>query len=99
VKFEKAAFIGLEEAPEELAQMQLYPNPSEGRVELLTDFTAGTLVRWSLRTINGQQIQQDQFLTDGLEVQFLDFSELPAGVYVFELHAAQEHFTQRLILK
>jgi len=99
VKFEKAAFIGLEEAPEEFAQMQLYPNPSEGRVELLTDFTAGTSVRWSLRTINGQQIQQDQFLTDGLEVQFLDFSELPAGVYVFELHAAQEHFTQRLILK
>jgi len=99
VKFEKAAFIGLEEAPEELAQVQLYPNPSEGRVELLTDFTAGTPVRWSLRTINGQQIQQGQFLTDGLEVQFLDFSELPAGVYVFEMHAGQEYFTQRLILE
>ncbi len=99
VKLEKAAFMSVEQAPVTLAPVQLYPNPSEGAVELLTDVQPGTQVRWSLHNLSGQSVADGQFEAQGLEVQFLDFTALPSGVYVFELQAGQEHFTERVVLK
>jgi len=59
----------------------------------------GTQVRWSLHNLSGQSVADGQFEAQGLEVQFLDFTALPSGVYVFELQAGQEHFTERVVLK
>lgn len=99
VRLEKAAFMSVDEETAMVAPVQLYPNPSEGAIELLTDFDTGVRVDWSVRNVSGQSVTSGHFEAQGLEVQFLDLTMLPAGVYVFELYADQKHYTERIVLQ
>ena len=98
VKLEKAAFMELEELGQPLKPFVLYPNPSSGEVDFLVDFAEGVEVRWELTDLNGKTVRKAPFISESLEVKTLDFTGLPAGVYVLNIQAGSEWFVERIVL-
>ena len=99
VKLQQAAFIDVEEWAAPVSRIMVYPNPSNGWVELLTDVAQGTQVHYQLMDVTGKTVAQDQFLSSPLEVRELDFSALSSGVYLLHVQAGSEVFTERLMLR
>ena len=99
VKLEKAAFMELEELREPLKPFVLYPNPSGGELDFLVDFAEGVEVRWELTDLNGKTLQKAHFVSERLEAKKLDFTKLPAGVYMLNIQAGSEWFVEKIILQ
>lgn len=99
VKFDKAAFMDVDDDEFEISNVELYPNPTSGAVELLTDFPAGTPVQWTLVNVSGQELEYGMYEAQGLEVQSLDFEHLPAGYYLLKVEAQGKVVPKRLLIQ
>ena len=69
-----------------------YPNPSTGLVYLRGLATSGT---WVVTAIDGKQIRSGALQTFR---QALHLEDLPAGVYIMQLHATNKVWKQPLVL-
>ncbi|WP_345114221.1 T9SS type A sorting domain-containing protein [Hymenobacter algoricola] len=72
-------------------RLQLYPNPTTGRVTVLLPGT--TALTGAVLNTLGQQVQQFTLAPGGQ----LDVTTLPAGVYTVRLQTPQGQITRRLI--
>ncbi|MCH2045079.1 MAG: T9SS type A sorting domain-containing protein, partial [Saprospiraceae bacterium] len=75
----------------------IFPNPSNGKVNFT--FTSAVAVESDLiiRNTLGQIVYQTPNLWD--QNLTLDMSEMSAGLYLVELHQADQVYTQKLILR
>lgn len=80
-------------------QINLSPNPSDGQVKILMDFTTVQReVQLSIFNISGQLIKED-FLGDLQQFSSdFDLSEWSNGVYFFTINSGDFSITKRLIL-
>lgn len=99
VKLEKAAFMGLEDLEQPLKPFALYPNPSSGELDFLVDFAEGVEVRWELTDLNGNTLRKAHFVSEQLDVKKLDFTPLPAGLYLLNIQAGPDWFVEKIVLQ
>ncbi len=99
VKTDDAAFMNLDENALALEPYLLYPNPSAGEVQWLTDFPVGEQVQWTLHDLTGRAAAAGNFTSQGPAIETLDFNELTAGVYVLRFSVGDRFYTERLVLE
>lgn len=75
--------------------LDIYPNPSNGLVQLqISGFQQG-MMEWSLMTTTGSLVNQGM-ATSG---QWLDWSHLAKGTYVFKMNSLQGTLVKQVILQ
>jgi hypothetical protein len=75
--------------------LDIYPNPSNGLVQLqISGFQQG-MMEWSLMTTTGSLVNQGM-ATSG---QWLDWSHLAKGTYVFKMNTQQGTLVKQVILQ
>lgn len=75
--------------------LDLYPNPSNGRVQLNASGISNTLFEWSLMSTTGMLVDQGM-ATSG---EWLDWSGLAKGTYVFRLNSEEGAMIKQVILQ
>ena len=75
--------------------MDLYPNPSNGRVQLNANGMSNTPFEWSLMSAAGALVDQGMS-TPG---EWLDWSGLAKGTYVFRLNSEDDILIKQVILQ
>ena len=83
-------YLGMAEAP--AGGVQLYPNPTDGLLNLSSE--NGPISDLVLKTLTGQTIGQKHPAEDRLT---WDLSDLPAGVYVMEIQTAAGFRTEKIV--
>ena len=96
-KLSKAAFMSTPEWAELTKPYALYPNPTAGPLDLLLDFPSGEQVQLDVVNIQGRIVRKDRMTSSGTEVQTLDLSELPAGLYMVRITAGGRSYTERIV--
>jgi glycosidase len=100
VKLDKAEFMDLEESTfADLDPVMIFPNPTQGAVEVLLDFPEGQNLEWHLTDLNGRVVERGVFLNAYQSVETLDFSNLPKGLYLLRIVSEHEQMTKRLMLQ
>ena len=74
----------------ELDDVNLWPNPTEGRIALSTPVDSGSL---TLTDLSGKLLFSAQLNTN---IQRLNFSHLPAGSYLLRITTAEGYSVQRV---
>lgn len=75
--------------------LEMYPNPSNGRVQLQISGAQQGRLEWSMMTTTGALVDQGM-ATSG---QWLDWSHLAKGTYVFKMNAPQGSLVKQVILQ
>ncbi len=75
--------------------LDLYPNPSNGSVQLNASGISNTLFEWSLMSTTGMLVDQGM-ATSG---EWLDWSGLAKGTYVFRLNSEEGAMIKQVILQ
>lgn len=75
--------------------LDLYPNPSNGLVQLNASGISNTLFEWSLMSTTGMLVDQGM-ATSG---EWLDWSGLAKGTYVFRLNSEEGAMIKQVILQ
>ena len=76
--------------------LQLFPNPSNGQVNLLLDSPLDMEAEIVIFSVDGRIIQRSRMAAEQLQTS-LDLAFLPAGTYFIRLITERNIFTQRLI--
>jgi len=85
---------------EGLQVLNVYPNPTTGQVkiDLATDMSVN--VNINIRSIDGRIVYtQNVPSVDGDFTQFVDLSQVTAGLYFVEVRTVNQHQVQKLIIK
>jgi len=100
VKFHKPSAAGISNAGN-LEQLDLYPNPTEGRFRL--SFKAKKSVdnlSISVTDVTGRQVLAHQFSNAGKSfTQDIDLTNKPRGIYLVEMIADGEKIVRKVIVK
>jgi hypothetical protein len=77
-------------------EVKVYPNPSNGVFNVKTDKISGNL---NLRLVDmaGKSLWKGSYSTFNQTLYTLDFTYLPAGVYVLEVKTNKEYHTVKLV--
>lgn len=79
--------------------LRIYPNPTAGRqVNVLLDMQKSSSIVLQVYDLNGRQIIQQDFVTDGFSNKQIDLSELSSGIYIFKFSTDHFSTTKKLIL-
>ncbi len=89
--------IGIDENFEE--RLTVYPNPSNGLVNIEFNLAEPAKIRLSIMDLLGQSYSDRELqLNDGLNREQLNASELANGIYLIRIEKEGEIFTRKLIL-
>ena len=75
--------------------LDLYPNPSNGRVQLKVSGEQQGMLEWSMMSSTGAVVDQG-LASSG---QWFDWSGLAKGTYVFKLNAQQGGLVKQVVLQ
>jgi hypothetical protein len=100
VKFHKPSAVGIANGGN-LEQLDLYPNPTDGRFRLTFKARkAVENVHISVTNITGQQVIDHHFSNAGRSfTQELDLTSQPRGIYLVEMIADGEKVVRKVIVK
>ena len=86
------------ESPRNTAQAFAYPNPASNSTNISLRLATSAEVSLSLYDILGRKVRSHQYgrLARGPHTVTLDLSTLPAGPYVFQIHADEATWTGQL---
>lgn len=89
--------VGVEEGSDLRRLVRLYPNPSQGRINL--EFMLGKPTDFSvcLRDLNGRVVQKRTIKANGHEEITLELIDLPLGMYLLELEGAGQRLVEKVI--
>ena len=93
---EKIISVGIgEQLP--AGALRLYPNPSEGMVNLSTEISGN----WEVNVfdVSGKVQAQERFVNQGFVNHQMNLSHLPAGLYFVNVRSEAGQTTSKLILK
>lgn len=93
-------FFGVEQIPS-IQNVSLYPNPSNGIVNVMYNAFSNTDVIITVLDINGRVMQNLPviYASEGYNVTQLDVTGYPAGVYLVKIQSGNMHQVQKLIVK
>jgi hypothetical protein len=75
--------------------LDMYPNPSNGQVQLQISGAEQGMMEWSLMTTTGALVDQGMASSG----QWLDWSHLAKGTYVFKMSARQGSLVKQIVLQ
>ncbi|MEM6264441.1 MAG: T9SS type A sorting domain-containing protein, partial [Bacteroidota bacterium] len=90
--------ISNEEGQDQLAQVQVYPNPASDRIYVNLPAALPYATSIELLTIEGQKSRETEFSPHSIH-HSLDISGLAPGVYILRLRGSQQMFTQKVLIK
>ncbi|MGB2274998.1 MAG: T9SS type A sorting domain-containing protein, partial [Schleiferiaceae bacterium] len=99
VNLGKASLIGMDEINGLPSTVALFPNPSNGIVELLVDTEEGTTVHYSLYDIMGREVENGRYNTSQNGIETLVLTSLPSGAYVLKVQFGSEIHTERIMIE
>ena len=91
IKLEAPAAAGVEETKNVVANMDVYPNPTSGK--LFIDANGSTIDQVNIYTTNGSLVSQ----INKVQNRTVDMSQMPNGVYVAEIIAGNTNMKKRLV--
>ena len=77
----------------------LFPNPSNGKVNLAIDFNENLDIRIQLVNLMGQEIKTIQFQNVNSIYQTFDWEELPKGIYWLSISSNDNRLVKRILLE
>lgn len=94
-------FTALETIDQDLVQFNIYPNPSEGKLELLYEVPQQTsLVTLEILNCQGEQVFQSPLLaSSGFYHKDLSYLNLSSGMYLISITSGKNKNIQKLIIK
>ncbi len=89
------------EADELASSVSVFPNPSTGDVQVRYDLIQAAEVQLQLVNMLGKQVyfSKNGMLPSGQHSQWLDLSDVAAGVYFVQLDLGGEQVTRKLVLR
>lgn len=81
------------------AEVNAYPNPSTGIVNMNFKTEKNTDVNVSVLNMIGEQVCGTKFKNVSLFTHSFDFSYLPKGIYILNLDYGVQHSTQKLVIQ
>ena len=93
------SLIGMDEINGLPSTVALFPNPSNGIVELLVDTEEGTTVHYSLYDIMGREVENGRYNTSQNGIETLVLTSLPSGAYVLKVQFGSEIHTERIMIE
>lgn len=76
----------------------LYPNPANNSITLLMEYNSDEIAMYSFCNLSGSRVGNGKLnLTSGINQQVIDISNLPIGIYLFNVETQQGSFTQKII--
>ncbi len=87
--------VGLEE--ERVAELAVYPNPGNGKVNISLSIPGKHLLQ--VVSLTGQLLHQEDLRSSGNEIIERDFSDLSAGIYIIQLLGDDHQSSARLIVQ
>lgn len=86
--------------PDARFELKLYPNPSNGLVNLEIDGTVDKPIDVTVMNLMGQEVFVDFFEAEAaLAPMGLDLRELPAGHYMVKVHSGDNTVLKKLVVK
>ena len=81
--------------------LRIFPNPASAKTELSFDLPTSAAVHFEVYDLLGrlQLLSPEETLPAGANQQQLDFSQLPAGVYMLQLHSAGALLSRQLVIE
>jgi lysyl endopeptidase len=89
---------GVEEQIKTYGMIHVYPNPSDGLINLESDYHMTGPIAVKIMDLSGRILYNNSALSPDM-VASLDLSEYPAGIYILEMRSKGSLFTQKLILE
>ena len=77
----------------------LYPNPSNGKVNLAIDFNENLDISIQLMNLMGQEIKTIKFHNVNSINHTFDWKELPKGIYWFSISSSDNRLVKRILLE
>lgn len=84
---------------EDLSNLEVYPNPTTGKVWVNLNLSKTTTVQLSVMSITGQAVQQFEPSEQLQQTYEVDFSNYPAGVYLARFIIGDEVKTVKVIVE
>jgi PKD repeat protein len=85
---------------EQLYQMILYPNPSDGNVTLSFEVNKGQDAQVSVFNLLGEEVlQRDLGTVNGQVISQVDLTAMPKGVYLLRLVIGDDSMTKQVVVK
>lgn len=90
--------VGISESPstEEKSTVQIFPNPSNGQVQVKTQKPGDKILRVYIYDVNGRLILNH--VTQGKQVN-LNLESYPSGMYIIQVQSQEGFSSNKLILK
>jgi hypothetical protein len=80
------------------ASFDLFPNPTNGRLFLVTEGVEAQSVEVKIFDMKGSEVWKKQFeLIDGSQKLGVDLTALPSGMYILRLNSANLTYTNRFV--
>jgi PKD repeat protein len=85
---------------EQLYQMILYPNPSDGNVTISFEVNKGQGAQVSVFNLLGEEVlEQDLGTVNGQVISQVDLTAMPKGVYLLRLVIGDDSMTKQVVVK
>lgn len=88
---------GVDEATPLLQGIEVFPNPTDGRLELRLDLPQSTVLQAALYDLTGRALLRRDFGRQLLLRETFDLSRLPAGIYLLRIQADNAARTVRVV--
>ncbi|MFW9988911.1 MAG: cadherin domain-containing protein [Candidatus Odinarchaeota archaeon] len=77
----------------------VYPNPSAGKFSLKNNLTSKSKAEILIYDVSGDIIYQQMFYNQGMQVNEINLSSTPKGVYILSIETDNNKQTQKIIIK
>jgi PKD repeat protein len=85
---------------EQLYQMTLYPNPSDGNITISFEVNKGQDAQVSVFNLLGEEVlEQDLGTVNGQVISQVDLTAMPKGVYLLRLVIGDDSMTKQVVVK
>jgi hypothetical protein len=91
--------LGIGDKEEVKQHYSIYPNPSNGQVEIRFDAVDEKLLGLQLLDFSGKEVYTSQILKAAPYSQKIDWSNQPKGIYLVKLISESNVFAQKIILE
>ena len=91
--------IGFDEITGFESKTVIFPNPSNGIVNLLVDSEEGETVNYSIYDSMGREVKKGCYVASKHGIEALTLNHFPSGVYVIKVQYGLERHIQRIMIE